>query len=85
MLSAYEGRSALVFYPLGTRVATEAAFTLPNGRTLVNVVYGGLGVQPPLYKVWAFHPLNPWKDRFHFYLRLLMETGLSPLYIRRVM
>ena len=72
----YERNSVMVQWIPAVDKSVMLGFTLPNGETLVHVS-PDLGLHPLFYTVWAYHPLNPWFDRFNAFIHLYNENGIA--------
>lgn len=79
----YEGKAVLVAYHKDFPKTNEVLFTLPNGEKLVHIPTASAGFLPSSYTFWAFHPMNPWKERFDAVLGSFRDAGLDWVWFDR--
>ena len=68
----YNGEELFVEYSALLEIAISAAFSRSNGEGLLHMSGNVNPYKPPgMIFAWAFHPVNPWRERFDPYLVFL--------------
>ncbi len=78
MKDVYRGDLLVVDHTPLVEPILVARFQRSNGKKMIHVSESLLEYENiEWYIVWLFHPLNPWMQRFNWYLHESFDTGLE--------